>query len=1191
MVRVTPFEVDAEEIERLGSRFTEFMNKLLSAECARVKLDGPSLQIDVHDSTADGGVDALIVNSETGTRWLLSGSCIWQFKRSDLPPAKCRKEIQDATWVHQRIRDGSRYRLAIGASLGDRKVQERLKALRGQAEELGLPVNDHTFGIVHAAQLAQWASEFPAIAQLQVLGGPATGVKGTTEWGQSRTHQSQWSDAVTRRQLLSQIRNGLEDPEVRQMRIQGAQGIGKSRLALEALKNSSTLSHLAVYIPSADDAEPQVVQHLCNHTKSAIVVVDECDNRQHAKIYEQISESADTKLLSIGQHSAHTLSRSVPIIVPESFSESDAENLIRSNFPNIWPEAEQFIVRYASGNPRWINLMCEAISVRGIDGIDQLIADGDIEEFIRRLSPHGSDFFLAAILALFDRVGWDREKRQQLEVLAQFAEVSTTELQSVGYRLESNGLMTRQGRYRSIGPLPFAVGLAASAWRQNGRRILDELLPQLDDEHAESMFKRLSELGTYEPARVELENLLTSDSSFGTLESIENHGIRRFFVHLAIVAPERTLDHLELLLSRASTEELRTRIALRRDLVRTLEKLAWNTATFVRAAELILQLALAENEAYSNNASGLWSSLFSPQLPATSAKPDLRLDYLRRVASRGPVEKLRVVAACVENMRPGGAVMVSGEVQGGRVVEPRGSVRSRGDYESFRAALVSILEMLSDDPHNSVAESAFEALVKCVPLLIDNSTLGPEFRRMVLRMPHARQIEFRREIVKWSEVGRRAGSGTAAAVSRLIEELPPPDSLERVQDLGALHPWDYRESDISSDIRYHVLNVVESGHRNDLLVWLATSNQPNRWRVAQEIGRLSEITAADMLLLSGDLPTITGALQGRLDSGEEAVFETFFQLDDQLGVLDDDEKLQVAVRAPASESTRTRVSDLVAKLPPSKSISALTIWRRQLSAAEFLSLATSLRSMITDQLDYNSVVDWLHLTEDEHTAHDDSFISEVWQVVELRSTYPEVGRQEYAWSRLAERFVDTRPVDLVRLVLDLLNSDSIMLHEDDHESHVFARAVANSTDSTWPIIGNEIVQGSWRVSMSLRFWLTRSTPLQPIATWVGQDAERARAVSTIAHVQTGDDISEISQYLLANFGDDEFVKSTLAGAYLSGSWVGRWSERLRKQIDEVEAWVALHQGEDTLTGWCRGLLLDLRSQLPQTLEREEERGY
>ena len=90
----------------------------------------------------------------------------------------------------------------------------------------------------------------------------------------------------------------------------------------------------------------------------------------------------------------------------------------------------------------------------------------------------------------------------------------------------------------------------------------------------------------------------------------------------------------------------------RREIVRTLEHIAIWEHLFVDVANLLLRLGEAENETWSNNASGVFADLFSlgyGPVAATSAPPSARFPVLRQVLLTGSKEQQLLAIKAVDH--------------------------------------------------------------------------------------------------------------------------------------------------------------------------------------------------------------------------------------------------------------------------------------------------------------------------------------------------------------------------------------------------------------------------------------------------------------------------------------------------------------------------------------------------------------
>ena len=479
------------------------------------------------------------------------------------------------------------------------------------------------------------------------------------------------------------------------------------------------------------------------------------------------------------------------------------DSLTRTNFPLLSEEERRFVVAHGDGNPRWAEVLGRRVQDASGDAVAaELIAANDIEQFLTYVLPEGRDFFIASALALFDRVGFDEELAPDLEALAEFFDTDVDDLHRVAQSLEQAGLLVRRGRYRSVVPQPLAVVLAAAAWETNGEKIVSQLIPQLDDNLALYLFRRLAELGGFESSDGVLQQLLSVNGPFASLESIERDGTMRLLTQLAIALPEPVMRHLGELVELASEQELRDLSGLRRDLVWTLEKLSWHTATFNRAASCLLKLSHAEIESYGNNATGTWLALFKPLLPTTAAAPESRLRYLNALAaSERKEDRLMATAGFSTAIELGSrATFISAELQGGAIVEARGRPETWGEVFAYQESAVRELLLLAEDGELPVATAATDSLIGSIHRLA-TTPLWNVLEEGLIGLTAAHRLarrELRGLLARYERIGPTNTENDAGdealvrALKGLQERLPEARGLELLeasmeQNLSLIH--------------------------------------------------------------------------------------------------------------------------------------------------------------------------------------------------------------------------------------------------------------------------------------------------------------------------------------------------------------------------------------------------------------------
>src|SRR5712692_3209297 len=118
----------------------------------------------------------------------------------------------------------------------------------------------------------------------------------------------------------------------------------------------------------------------------------------------------------------------------------------------------------------------------------------------------------------------------------------------------------------------------------------------------------------------------------------EDEGGRAIFFSLSLADPPAALRLLQRTIGPKTRDELLQFEEGRRDVIWALENMALHGDLFRPAAELLLALAEAENETWSNNASGVFAGLFSlgyGEVAPTSIAPEHRLPVLTKALALG----------------------------------------------------------------------------------------------------------------------------------------------------------------------------------------------------------------------------------------------------------------------------------------------------------------------------------------------------------------------------------------------------------------------------------------------------------------------------------------------------------------------------------------------------------------------------
>ncbi len=1184
-----PFSVSAEQVERLGQSFTPFVNRLLDIESAVALLAGADLRTTYRENLGDGGVDAGVSNA-VGTRWVPAGTSAWQFKAGDPGNAGVADEFGGAHRARSIVDSGGKYILVIGKALNDQRVDARRSALADRAAELGLTVEDETFQVLDANALARWAQEYPSLAASPLLRGMSEAVLDFNFWARSNRHNSKWISSDSRMLVRDQVNHLITESEFPDLRIAGVSGLGKTRAVLEALRDQPYES-LVVYIYQADALPASVIPTLLTQGREAIVVIDDCSAKQHETLAGLILSDSQLKLITIGEPDAY-VTRS-PSIDLAALDDNALEEVLVTNEPNLWREARRVVVDASAGNVRLALLMAAALVRHPELSASELLTRDTIKQFITTQLPDGSLFLGCSVLALFTSIGFEAELAAEIELVADALNIPLLDLQTALQVLADSGLASSHGRYRSVDPHPLAVYLARQAWGVLGDQIVTELIPRASNGLAERLLIRAAQIGDYAPTKNAVNRILAPDGPFSSLEVMSQKGRALLLPQMAVVSPDQMSAHLSTLLRVATTDQLRAAAPIRRSLVWALEKLVWHRRTFAEAADALLRLAQVETEAFSNNATGSWTELFGLMLPGTAAVPAQRAEYLQSVAeSRERELRLLAVSAAARGLSVHEWIVVSGELQGGVVVEPRGTPTTWDEVHDYQTAMIQILRKLVDDTSPEVAETAFVALIKALHPLLEVEQLRPSLIASFSTLGAGTLSRVWTEVYRLDGLSKRTGDDQfASALRDFANGLPPATDLDRLKAVVHTRLWDVGDQ---GELRQKILDAIgpDSHDAEATLLGLLNETIPAAYDVGGALAEVSNDIPSTLAQLvihwnTGNDLALVGFLRGLIKRGNATAFDEF--LDDPLGrELPPEMRLALTVRGPSSSDAKARLWSLSEMVPVSRAASQVFSWKGELSDSELAQLLESWLDRLDDQQDYDAVVELLSLNLYSRDMPSAELNPLVGTVIKRRTEFPDMGRRDWDWSELAKRQLEIDPPVVLQTLLKLVSDETAYIPPGEQDLEVLRLAIDKTQPVGWVEVMEQIEAGSWQLQMDGAGWLAESAPVDVVQSWVGDSLPRARTVASVTPVRRTEP-TDVIRFLLGSFGSDDQVRSTLFSNLISGTWIGHESARISGLIEQLKDWARLEPRESPVRNWALDGITSLERQLQSTQRREAER--
>ena len=811
-----PFEVTGEHVVALSPRaLHDLLRRLLSAEAQAHGLPLAGIHVAGSITTADGGEDGRIewTGGPDRTPFLPSRLCQFQLKAGSIGPKAAGREVLTRKgavkdMVRSALEAGGCYVMLCGHSYVQRQIEDRESRIRETLRGAGLTIDDGQVEFRDADQIAAWANRHPSVSSWvkeQTQPGALGPFRSWSHWAGRAEHDGSPRVEDTRLPgLRACLREHLTEPRS-VFRIIGPSGIGKSRLTLDALGPTEQdeaagrlLSDLVLYAVESEagsEAINGVVQTLADHGQRAIVVVDRRAPETHRILAGMVlRRSSRLSLVTIDDEVPTGTLDSGTFKVPEAPS-SVTEAIIDHVLPGLPPEDRWRLERFSKGFPKIAVLVGQAWA--DSRSIAHAIDDDLVDTFILGRRPQERDPLLesAALLATFGLVGVEHPDGDQLDEIATRGRgLTAADLRAAVWKLIDRGAAQRRGRSVILQPRPIAMKLAERQWREWSRADRDAVLAGDASPDLKVLAARqLAWLDTTDVAQEVVKHVCRFGGPFDGFEGISRTGHAEVLSALAEIDTQVVADQIERCL--ADAEDLsEVEGDVRRHLVWALEKIAFHPDSFEDGARLLLRLAVAENEAWGNNATGQFKALFPVLLGNTAADGETRLSVLDEAAETDDPRQREIV---VEALVAGSGMdhfsrFVGPESQGSRpALEPWRPATDREAAHYVRGCVTRLAEFATRDDESG--RHARAGLGRNLRGLVGSGFIDAV--EMVVRQvgtaagywPDA--LEGLGHFLTYD--AGKMGQEVANRVRTLIAELTPQSLESRVCFLVTEMPWDY----------------------------------------------------------------------------------------------------------------------------------------------------------------------------------------------------------------------------------------------------------------------------------------------------------------------------------------------------------------------------------------------------------------
>lgn len=1258
------FGAQPDDIVDLGAdRSVELVRKLLWAEADHQGVAHRLIRAPQCINVGDGGLDAVIDEADPDVDDLIPpGPSGFQVKSGSLGPTGCRRELHEREDLDAPLKDGVQrvmdqggtYVLVLCQDLSDPLYQDRLSAIVDELETNGCV--DPSVRLIAADQLLSYVERYPAIEAW--LTGQVTAFVPYEIWSERPDARIPeiFAEDPAREAVIERIRELLRDPSATRtvIRVAGLSGLGKTRLVFEALSEAD-LANQAAYIPDSRMLSGEVMNQLQMDKRfRGTLVVDECSIDDH-KLYERALATADGRIRVVTlSHEIGQLGDPTHYWELEVLAGDAVRTIIEHEFPGLPAGDVDRLVEFSDGYPNLAVILARSREADEGAEMTDLVAIDD-EHIIRRLvgghlDPTSERFAkhrrVLRWMSAFGKVGVAGDGAQEGRWLAERAGVTLEEFLEIVEQQRRRGILKGE-YYAYVTPFVLAVHLSREWLSLNGGSddAIGELVASMPDSIRADMFRRLCDRLAYVPStdvgeRL-IEDFLGPSGPFSSAELLNSELGSYLFLRLTEANPRSALDCLDRVLSPLNRDELVELEVGRRNLVWALQRIVVWDELFQRGARHLLALAEAENESWSNNASGIFADLFSPapgRVAPTEAPPSERFPIIVEAMDSGiKARQLLALDALDQAIEWGHFSRIVGpEFQGARGIPQLWTPSSGVEVVEYFRDCWEFLRNRQRSFSPDLRRRAIDVLLKSTRTMV---TAHPSLSQLALETLEevaSMGWDYKKSVIKTvSSVVRydakRIDDEEAERWADFLEQLEGEeygDKLRRYVGVAVI------EDDIDSEggyldaVRERLRSLAQEGiEEQELLVehipWLVQTSVERAHGFGFELGRgddglvsfepirdatLAGGQAASNALLGGYLAGV-----GNRDSNQyEGLMQDLMQ------------RPGMTVRLPELVS-RTRPTDNVAR-------ALLEIASDGRYAVEELSVFRSGNTFARCSPETVELwIDFLLETFNEEGAilavdiaafkfvvgDSERFLDRaLCERLLLHRAFINPGATvsfsqmtSHHWKELMEEslgeYTDIKNELLAGLLEGFSRSEDESWSLFDAKKEILRLISEQDPGLVWPAIAPYLGPPMDRRAFFLTQWLRGEkgwTPSEPaplhlfesgwVWTWVEEDVgERAPYLASfVPPTLYAEDEPLLAREVLARYGEDERVRTEFFANYSTTSWAGPESKYLKSRIEELERIQELDENEVVLR-WISEYIEHLRERIEKAEQFEELRGY
>lgn len=638
-------------------KFVSFCNTTIWGILGRNLLSIPSFteRVNIADNGIDaecmGDVQSNIINANNP--FICEGWNVFQFKQRDMTPtnttrkqiiSKLVKDLKGAlNSIYKKTqKKAANYILFTNIDLTHtEKADFKKSILYGYKDRVNAKVE-----IIGAGELAAFVNDVPHIRSSFFIPESFSTWEEYMRKDKEARCYGPWINLIGREESLKNLKDLINNKNIKAIVLYGPQGIGKSRLLLEATKD---YSYKVVVVNNPEFLKPSEIGKFESPHQEIIILIDDADANDIENLTKEAFSRTNIKLAitlptpeNISFPSFGYDQRITPFLV-DKLSDTESEQLLKeTNMPMDF-SLMSWIKYHAQGNPSILLAAANvATSLKEKPG-DFIEKVGRQFENRVKKSFGGQGLLVLKLLSILTHVGISGDHKEEINVIHDlFGEgISKDEARKEIKILEQSGLINRKGSFVEVSLPIFAIYLSQQLL-SSFDNLIPILLVKLSDSARTRFLRRLSRLNP-EVVKDFWDEVFERDGLFRDRNTVINN--IRILHYIAGAVPHRAIDVLEsTILPLDNANRLQIHGEVRREFMWTLEQLLFRRDTSLRALRIVGLLGDAETENCSNNATGVFCECFLAmhyQMPITLNE---RLDLLKEFSGQKQAQALRLLS-------------------------------------------------------------------------------------------------------------------------------------------------------------------------------------------------------------------------------------------------------------------------------------------------------------------------------------------------------------------------------------------------------------------------------------------------------------------------------------------------------------------------------------------------------------------